>query len=132
MKLYIAGSSQDLPRVKELMTRFQDAGYTLTHDWTTYFDEVPKDYTHFARLDLVGIQAAEYIIFLYERDLPYRGTHTELGLAISWRKPCLILGEYAHKNIFTRLENMYFFKKEEEILEYLYMLENYPEKETTT
>ena len=106
MKLYIGGSSQDIPRINHIMEVLKGENYTITHDWTQSFKEEVKDYEQAVRDDLAGIFSADMLILVFEKPLPYKGTHTELGLAIAWRKPVIILGKEADKNIFSRLENV--------------------------
>lgn len=106
MKIYLGGSSDDLQRIKDMMFALQLDGHTITHDWTAHFDEAVKDYVQFAHNDISGIHSADTIILIFEKPLTYRGTFTELGLAIAWRKPVIILGTQADKNIFSRLDNI--------------------------
>jgi len=101
--IYVGGSSQDLLRVKAVMTTLRIHGHKITHNWTTRFDEPTKDYVSFALEDIEGIRRAQKVLLIFQQPLEYRGTHSELGMAIILDKPILILGKEADKNIFSRL-----------------------------
>ena len=106
MKTYLGASHHELERAREVMTFLELAGHTITYDWTQAFKDPVKDYLKYARADIAGVYSADVVVLLFENPHPYRGTHTELGLAIAFRKPVIILGKEADKNIFSRLENV--------------------------
>lgn len=92
LHVYVAGSSQELPRVREAMRRLRAEGHHITFDWTT---DVEQFGTHGDALtiqqrqecadrDFYGIAAADVFLMLDPAETS-RGVQVELGFAISRR-----------------------------------------------
>ncbi len=88
MKIYLAGKWTDKAGIREKMARIQALGHTITHDWTKA--ETQKTLTQmklYAGLDVKGVIEADIVILLFEdNSYAYRGTFTELGVALGQRE----------------------------------------------
>ncbi len=93
MKYYLSTEYNcKIRKVNQLKRAMEAAGYKLTHDWLTYRKEEHETDTLLTDVcgkELSGIGNADFLLVL----LPgYRGTHTELGIAIAMQKPVIIAG----------------------------------------
>jgi hypothetical protein len=89
-RVYVAGSSLQLERVKAAMTALRTAGHTVTHDWVAAVEAAgsahPVDATEdqktaWARDDLRGIVEAEVFWLLMPSQMSFGATF-ELGYAV--------------------------------------------------
>lgn len=110
-KLYIAGKWFDRQRLGEIIDLFAKSDeYQITHDWTK--EEVPSVRTRkinqrFAFLDLEGVRQADLVIAdLTDPEYMYRGTWTEIGCALSRRKPVITVGPRPKGPIFYDASNV--------------------------
>lgn len=87
MKVYVAGSSRDLPRIKRNMERLREAGIEITHDWVTEIEKVGAANPHeastaqrdlWARADLQGAYDAD-LVWLCVGDDASWGAGFEVG-----------------------------------------------------
>ena len=83
-------------------------GHSVTHDWTTQDDTRPR--SEWADGDVAGITAANLLICLFEKELDYSGSLTEMGIAISQGTKVWIVGNGADKNIFCDLSDVVRFE----------------------
>lgn len=109
-RVYVAGSSSELPRVKAAMARCRAAGYEITHDWVAEVEAVgsanPTEATlqqrrGWATADFIGIGRAQVVWLL----VPYidgAGAYVELGYAINECVPVVASGGDSH-SIFLSL-----------------------------
>lgn len=102
LAIYVAGKFEEAPRVQKVMDRLIDAGHWVTYDWTEQEQASPRQ----AILDLSGVAGADVVVFVFEKDLPYRGTYAELGAALALGKPVYILGHAGDACIFTKHPNV--------------------------
>jgi len=69
------------------------ANITITHDWTQAENGIrsAEDSRHWSILDVDGVKAADAVVaLLYEPLYHYRGTWTEVGVALGLGKPVLL------------------------------------------
>lgn len=105
MKVYVAGKWEEKERVREVQEQLRAAGHTITHDWTSEpLGAVPLEC---ALLDKEGVLSADAYVGVFEKDLPYKGAMSELGIAIARGIPCYILGTYCDRNIFMALPEIH-------------------------
>ena len=96
---YVGGSSspEGRARVREVQEILRSDGFSVTWDWTS-FEGPPEEIV--AR-DIFGIASADAILLIFENpDFVFRGSFTELGLAIAMKKNVYILGDAGDANIF--------------------------------
>lgn len=113
MKVYVGTSLHNAARAKQVIAKFQQAGVTITYDWTTHgqlFDD-----TELARcgvLEVAGVKDCD-VFFMIQ---PGRaGSHCELGIAIALNKPVVILDELnTEKKPFYYCEGVHRCKTEDE------------------
>jgi hypothetical protein len=108
LRVYVAGSSAELDRVKTAMDRLRKAGITVSHDWVACINEVGSanpagatdaDRAQWAWEDLRGVKNADILWVLWP-ETPSAGACVELGYAIRGGQRIIISGN--HKtSIFT-------------------------------
>lgn len=107
MKVYVAGSSRELPRAKRVIAALRERGITVTHDWPAQIEAVgeanPVDASDEQRFTwawdcLEALQDAECSLFLLP-ETETTGMWVELGYALSMPKTVFMAGE--HASIFT-------------------------------
>lgn len=87
MKIYVAAKFNDKERVKSVYALLQEAGHTITADWTDHKPTDPfsanKELSEFyAEKDIAGVLVADVFILL-SNDSPSMGASAELGAAIA-------------------------------------------------
>lgn len=107
MRVYVAGKWEERLRAREVMETIRAKGHVITHDWT----HEPKEETdevllECANLDVQGVESADALVFVAEKNLKFAGAYTELGIAIAHDLPVYVLGEFATSNIFMRLPSI--------------------------
>lgn len=114
MRVYVAGSSRQLGRVRAAMERLKAAGHTVVHDWPTIIEAQgeanPADATQDERWDwaiddLAGVKAADCLWFLVPAE-EGAGAFVELGYALAIGKPVICSGTY-QRSIFTSMAVCY-------------------------
>jgi len=99
MKFYIASKLENYEQVKTLANILKQSGWEHTYDWTTHgsvkeTDE--KTLKSIGQKEFEGVKNADTVIVLTPQG---RGTHVELGMAIT-----------LNKKIYIRHENNKYFK----------------------
>lgn len=138
-KVYIAGSSKEIPRVRKWIAAMRAAGYEITCDWTDDVEAAMKlgrpptddEARPLAIMDMNGVLNASILWMLRpERvETESRGAHTEIGIAIGWNEAIkrfgvdeerltMIASGGDAKNIFTLLAD-FTFATDEEAFEHL-------------
>lgn len=88
----MAGSSNELPRVRAVMDELRRAGIMVTYDWTIEVERngtgspegiTDKERRLSASMDLRAIDDSDVTLFLNSPGHPSRGMHVELGYALS-------------------------------------------------
>lgn len=106
MDVYVASKFEEQERVRAVMKILTAAGHTITHDWTheTQFG------TAAAVRDFEGVRMSDALVLVLEKDLPYRGAWTELGIALAYGIPVYVIGTYGttvESNIFLTMPNVH-------------------------
>lgn len=114
--IYISTSLYNASRVGELAARLQAYGVNLTYDWTKH-GKVDSEAELIAcgLNEQRGIKDADVFLFI----TPARnGSHTELGLAIAYEKPIVMLQEDAtqEQQPFYFLPGVQRFTREEDAI----------------
>lgn len=104
MNVYVAGAYCDKPTVQQVQNELRKIGCTITHDWTTAAHATALED---ALADERGVNQADVVVVVFSvADHAYRGTFTEMGMALGLRKLvfalCLTDGDYKH-NPFLQL-----------------------------
>ena len=101
MKLFVADRWTDRERAHEVMRRLQVIGHSITRDWTVFeaADSDVKCLREYSIGDLDGVRECDVFILLADQDFQFRGAYAELGAAIAYGKPCIIVGIFADKCI---------------------------------
>lgn len=107
MKIYVAAKFEEGARVRGVYDTLREAGFSITHDWTT---EDASAYTGAAKLaykrqcgtnDYRGVVNADAVLVL-NHALLYGGA-AEMGMAIALKKPVYVVGAEIRENIFFHL-----------------------------
>ena len=98
MKLYVAGKYEERHNIKKLMQEFRRAGNTIVHDWTSSESDIPEGSERnrtiglYAQDDLNAVKICDAIVADMRKDLNYRGSYGEIGIALGLGKTVIILG----------------------------------------
>lgn len=104
MNVYVAGAYCDKPTVQRVQSELKTIGCWITHDWTTASNgNALED----AIADEGGVNRADVVVLVFSvAQHAYRGTFTEMGMALALRKMVFALslvdGDYKH-NPFLQL-----------------------------
>ena len=92
MNFYIASRLENAARVRELAEVLKSWGWQQTYDWTSHGMVLGEkdDLQRVAAEELAGVIRAQIVIVLLPGG---RGTHTELGLALGYRKKIVLYSE---------------------------------------
>ena len=93
MKIYVSGKYDNKPTIKKIIIQLQSLGHTITHDWTMTDVKTElqnnKDhdvYPKYAINDVIGVTQARLLIAIMDDpEYAYRGTFTEIGVALGQR-----------------------------------------------
>lgn len=90
MKIYVAGSFGDRNQILQIMKNIEAKGHIVTHYWPLY--EVEKrEKSDMAYHDIKGVEECDLLIAIMDKpDYPYRGSYTEIGAAIAYKKRIVI------------------------------------------
>ncbi len=130
MRIYVGGAWVERHgRVKPIIASLQEAGHTITHDWTKedtnswsnalHSDsDMPKE-ERFARArkDCEGILEAQWVWILAPHDRGAAGLWAEFGIAVGLRKPVMVSGANCRRTIFTELAQA-LYEKDEDAIEF--------------
>ncbi len=86
--VYVAGKWTDKESIRSRMGDVRELGHTITHDWTKVeHTDAPDEMLLYAFLDVKGVLAADiFIALLEDPKYDYRGTFTELGVALGHKQ----------------------------------------------
>lgn len=102
MKIYLAGKWEERDILLCYAKLLELAGHTITWPWFTPHIEIGLSHSDIAERDTQGIRDADMCIFIFERDLPYNGAMTELGMAIALEKEIIVVGSGGGTNLFLK------------------------------
>lgn len=90
MRLYVAGQWSKRNEISAAIEKLEAIGHTITHNWTKaqHF----RDKMDEAIADVNGVLAAEaVIVFMDDVNYPYRGSWTEIGVALGQKIPIYMI-----------------------------------------
>ncbi len=103
LKAYVAGAYTDQDTVQAVQAALSSNGFHITKDWTTkggnlnhkqimFEDQSQTVLANDAAEDVKGVENAEFVVFVFNNPhYPYRGTCTELGMALAYKKRIFVL-----------------------------------------
>ncbi|MGW5358272.1 nucleoside 2-deoxyribosyltransferase [Staphylococcus xylosus] len=90
-KYYIASSFQNKTIVKELSQKLKKLGYLQTYNWTINNKaETKEQLVKIGKDELKGVSDSDFLIVVLQGG---KGTHVELGIALSQNKPIYIYSQ---------------------------------------
>lgn len=116
MRIYVAGRTTELEKVREVQDGLRERGHRITHDWTRAAPEtalraggvgaaylaVPEaDKRRYAEDDLQGVRSADLVVAVAGQG--WAGTYIEIGCALSRWIPVVILGTPERESVFWHL-----------------------------
>jgi len=114
-KIYIAGSSNEIPLIQGYIKIAREYGYEVTYDWTTndlWNHPEPSDaaLTICAQTDEDAVRAADILWYVTPAETSGKseGSHYELGIARGLGKVILVSGVLGRHRIFPRLPPLRF------------------------
>ena len=111
MRIYIAGSSDELDRASKWIEMLRVSGLDVTHDWPAMVRDVgegnPKGATSedrrgWATSCVEAVRDANLLWLLMPIKTSF-GAFSELGIAIERQTPIVVSGPLLHRSIFTDL-----------------------------
>ena len=101
MKIYLAGKWEEYEVITEYAEELEFLGHEITFAWFKCHVGPKIALTRAAMEDTQGVRMADCCIFIFEKDLPYRGAFSELGMAIALSKRIIVVGPGGDKNVFV-------------------------------
>jgi nucleoside 2-deoxyribosyltransferase len=90
MKIYLASSFLNKYNARQAMSMIENAGHTITHDWTTHpTTDSTRGLKKESVEDLKGVENCDIFILLWPGRM---GSNAELGAALAYGKPCILVG----------------------------------------
>jgi nucleoside 2-deoxyribosyltransferase len=93
-KIYVAGMWSDREYLQTKMNELKTLGYQITSNWPSFENRLvnPDDFSECSAQDVQGVLDADTIlVFMTDPKYPYRGTCTEIGVAIGSGKRIIII-----------------------------------------
>jgi nucleoside 2-deoxyribosyltransferase len=93
MKFYIASKLENYRNVQAVRDALIKAGHRITYDWTLHGSvagQGAKRLREVAGSEMDGVLSADIVIVLLPGG---RGTHAELGMAIAWDIPVMLIAD---------------------------------------
>jgi len=130
MKLYVSGQWFKKPQIQQIIEKLHKMGHSITRDWTliemgnTSNPAVGK----YARLNANAIKNADILlVIMTDTEYPYRGTFTELGVALGCGTQifivCPFTEGYCRTNCYFNHPDIRHFETVDEALETIEILE---------
>ena len=114
-KIYVAGSSNEIPIIQGLMKTVQEYGYQITYDWSrsdlwNHPDPSDEALTGCAQVDEDAVRSADILWYVTPAEASGKseGSHFELGVARGLGKAILVSGPLGRHRIFPRLTQFRF------------------------
>jgi len=119
VKFFVSGKFEDRENVRKLMDKIQGLRHAITYDWTID-EEADEGYPVINTInDLRGVQMCDILACRFIEENNYRGSLTELGIALGLNKRICVIGHGADKCIFVNHPSMQRFENEYEFLSYV-------------
>lgn len=108
MDIYVAGKTDDWERVRRIQEAVCSEGHCITHDWTAKIEEDGEDVglkadersrAEWADDDKTGVRQAQLVIVCVDFE-GLSGTLIELGMALAYEIPVIVVGEPERNSIF--------------------------------
>lgn len=104
MRIYVATKYEEKVRAKEVAQQLEAVGHTITYAWWNN-EQVSSAQ---AVADAAGVETADALVLIVEKDLPYAGALVEFGIAVGRGIPIYILGSAIDERcIFMKLPNLH-------------------------
>jgi nucleoside 2-deoxyribosyltransferase len=119
VRIYVAGRTNDIKRVREMQDLCRKAGHEITEDWTQNVNAqairaeddgvtLPSEFKRYAMNDVRGVRSADMIVVMCGPAL--LGTAIEIGIAIEREIPVVLVGETDRDSVFFYLPNVVRFE----------------------
>lgn len=97
MKLFVASSSLNRKRVREVMRELISLGHEITYDWTRPVGTKRSERQLQTLRDYSGVVSADALVIVWPGRL---GTLTEFGIALAHNLPVYLYGKPDKDNIY--------------------------------
>jgi nucleoside 2-deoxyribosyltransferase len=106
VNVYVASKFENQSETKYAQKLLEQAGHSITYDWTQN-DETRRDEPGFlaacAENDFAGVAKADALVLLGAPLM--RGAYVELGIALAYDIPVVVVGRHECENIFLHLKS---------------------------
>lgn len=123
--VYVAGSYENRAGIRDSIKRLEGNGFQVTHDWTKSELDHPENMglmRRFADEDVCGVERCEaLVVYMDEEKYAYRGTWTEIGVALGlWKEIYVVMPNRDRndnwKNVFLHHELVQIFDCEGDMI----------------
>lgn len=115
MRFYVASKFENKEAVGHVIEKLGVFGHQVTYDWryakVNDMDQAVRDY--------LGVEMADFVVGIFEKDAVYKGAIAEIGMAIAWQKPIFIIGNWLDNMIFMKLPTVIKVTDTEDIIQFL-------------
>lgn len=97
MKVYVASKAENYPEVRLVMRALEDAGHTITHDWTVQVETagpMPQNIVYrreCAHQDEQGVRECDVFVLIMHKGVT--GALIEFGMALALDKRVFIIAD---------------------------------------
>ena len=119
MKIYIAGKFEEHVLIARYAEKLENRGHEITFPWFRRHVVGGISLQQSAEEDVYGVRDSDACVFVFERDLVYKGAYAELGMAVALEKRILVVGHAADSCIFMNLPQVERVETLDEVLEVL-------------
>lgn len=126
MKIYVAGSTKDIPRSQKVIDWCLELGHKITYDWTRAeqnlaqwaadSDVSPELALEIASKERKATRTADVVVLLWHPKL--LGGLLEAGMALAWHRGLCVVGP-ERRSIFWHLNEVDVLENDDELKEYL-------------
>jgi len=91
-RVYLGGKFDERVQIRGYMTELEKLNFVITHDWATYESKSEHPQADMAAKDVEGVKSADAVVLLMlDPEYAYRGTFSELGVALGTNKRIYIV-----------------------------------------
>lgn len=100
-RIYLAGKWEEHLTIKGYADQLRALGHSITCPWFELHVGPDVDLVQGSIDDYNGVKAADMVVFVFEKELPYSGAMSELGIALALEKTIIVIGSGGNRNIFV-------------------------------
>src|SRR5436309_12194907 len=108
-RVYCAGSMKAIETIKHRVADLESRGFMVVSSWHAR-DESSESYLEIATTDWFELRRAQMVVVNADVPSSSGGYWTELGGAIAYEKPTIVIGDLGALNVFSHLPSVSLYK----------------------